>query len=72
MRDQRSDVRELGRLGFQKFAARRSIEEEIAYGDRRSEWQPSFFDTKDLSSGDLNHGPARFFGSMRLQPQARD
>ena len=54
MRDQRGNMRQFGRFGAQKFAPRRSVEEQIGDGDRCSARQGRVFDAQNFSAGDLN------------------
>ena len=72
VRDQRSDVRQLGGFGLQEFAARRDVEEQIAHADRSSQRQPGLFDRQDLASGNFDDGSSGVFRGMRLQAQAAD
>ena len=78
--DQRGNVRQLGRLRLQEFLPRRSIEEKIAHGNRRSLWQPGFFDPRNLPAVYFDHRPRVVLRHIllilcrfrpRFQPQAR-
>ena len=54
VRHQRCHVGELGALCLEKFFPRRNIEEQIAYRDRGSRRQPSFFHPQHLATRQLN------------------
>ncbi len=69
MRDQRSNVRELGGLRLQKLLASRSIKEEIANRDRSPSRQASFFDPKNLAASYFDNGAGILVRGARLQPQ---
>jgi hypothetical protein len=56
VRDQRRDMGELGRLGLEKLASRRSIKEEIMDGDRCSCRRSNVFDAENLAAGNFNRG----------------
>ena len=71
LRDQRRDVRQLGRLRLQKFLARRSIKKKIAHRNRSSQRQPRFFHARNLPAVDLDDRARRFFFRPSLQPQPR-
>ena len=65
--NERSDVRELCLLGPQKFAARRDIEEEVAYGDDRALRQRRFVTAKDLSARDFYRRTRRFVNGASFE-----
>ena len=69
VRHQRCDMRKLGGFRFEKFLARRNIEEEIADRDRCSGRQAGFFHFENLAAVDLDHRAGGFFGSAGFQPQ---
>ena len=72
MGDQRRNVRELGRFGFQEFAARGNVVEEIADRDAGAERETGFFDGEDFSAGDLDDRSGGIFRSVRFQAQTAD
>ncbi len=61
VRDQRRNVRKLGRLRFQEFFSRRGIEEEITDRDRRSPGQAGLVDARHPAAIDLDDGSGRGF-----------
>ena len=54
--DQRRDMRQLRRFGFQEFFSGRSIKEEVANGDRSSCRKPRFIDAKYFAARNLDDG----------------
>src|SRR6476620_5364663 len=72
MRDQRGNVRELTAFRLQKFLPRRSVEEEIANGDRGSSRQACLFHFEDLAAVDFDDRPRGFVGRARFEAQTRD
>src|SRR5271166_3831958 len=71
MRDQRSDMRKLGRLRPQKLLARGRIKEKVANRNRSSQRQPRFFHANELAAVDLEERSRRLFFGPCFQVQSR-
>jgi hypothetical protein len=72
VRDQRGDVGEFSGFGAEKFAARRSVEEEIADGDRCAARQRSIFHAMNFAAGDLDVRARCFVAGGRFERDTRD
>ena len=71
VRHQSGDVRELGGLGFEKFAPGRSVEEQIVHRDRRSRRSSGVVAAQNLTSSDLDAGAGDFLRRACLHLQSR-
>ena len=77
VRHQGCNVCQLGLLGFQKLAARRGVEKQVADSNRRADWHTSRVRTQHGSADDLDQrscllgGCATLAGSARLERQPR-
>ena len=58
--DQRRHMGQLGGLGAKKFAASRSVEEEVSDSERGAAWQSRIVHVKDFAAGDLQVRPRGF------------
>ena len=65
MRDQRGHVRQLSGFGAEKFAPRRSVEEQIGDRNRGPARQGRIFDAQNFAAGNLNVRARR---SLRRSP----
>ena len=72
VRDERSDVPQLGRFGFQEFSPRRYRIKNIRYADRGPHRHPGRLHADQLAPGEFDAHPFGLFGVACFQHQPRN